>query len=153
MLENSTVIDFGSVAVDPGEERDILDLCAPIERHGAWFRPLVRETHALHCGLKIRFLRKEPPGKIYQGGDIDGRIKTLIDALAMPQYAEQIVEKNTEAEAIYCLMEDDSMVSGFEIESERLLGDQNNSADFARLTIEVDVRVRQATIYNQSFLG
>ena len=45
------------------------------------------------------------------------------------------------------------MVSGFEIESERLLGDQSNAADYVRLTIEVDVRVRQATIYNQSFLG
>lgn len=134
----------------PGE---ILDLCEPIEKHGAWFRPLVRESYALHCGLKIRFLRKEPPGKIYQGGDFDGRIKTLVDALSMPQHAEQILEKNAQSNPIYCLLEDDSMVSGFEVESERLLGDENNAKDFVRLTIEVDVRVRQATIYNQSFLG
>jgi hypothetical protein len=41
----------------------------------------VRNSFALHCGLKVLFLRKEPPGKVYQGGDIDGRIKTLLDAL------------------------------------------------------------------------
>src|SRR5262249_1790537 len=32
---------------------ELLDLCQSIEKHGAWFRPLVRETYALHCGLKI----------------------------------------------------------------------------------------------------
>jgi hypothetical protein len=136
----------------PGET---LDLCTPIEKFGAWFRPLVRESYALHCGLKIVFLRKEPPGKVYQGGDIDGRIKTLIDALAMPQHPEQVLETDSSGRLnpIFCLLEDDALVSGFQIESERLLGDKNNAADFVRLTIEVDVRVRQATIYNQSFLG
>jgi hypothetical protein len=137
----------------PTDMDEFIDLCEPIEKHGAWFRPLVRDSYALHCGLKIRFLRKEPPGKIYQGGDFDGRIKTLVDALSMPQHAEQIVEQTPKSEPIFCLMEDDSMLSGFEVESERLLGDFSNTADFVRLTIEVDVRVRQSTIYNQSFLG
>lgn len=136
------------------EPKEILDLCEPIEKHGAWFRPLVRNSYALHCGLKVRFLRKEPPGKIYQGGDIDGRIKTLIDALTMPQHVEQVLDKTSSHFApIYCLLEDDSLVSGFEIESERLLGDATSSKDWVMLMIEVDVRVRQATIYNQSFLG
>ena len=82
-----------------------LDLCEPIEKHGAWLRPLVRESFALHCGLKILFLRKEHPGKIYQGGDIDGRIKTLLDALAMPQHAEQVLQKtSTTLHPIYCLL-------------------------------------------------
>jgi hypothetical protein len=136
------------------EPKEILDLCESIEKHGAWFRPLVRDSYALHCGLKVRFLRKEPPGKVYQGGDIDGRIKTLVDALTMPRHVEQVLEKtSSQSEPIYCLLEDDSLVSGFEIESERLLGDANSAADWVRLTIEVDVRVRQATIYNQSFLG
>lgn len=149
------VVDEETIGFDLNDQgkRELLDLCEPIEKFGAWFRPLVRESYALHCGLKIVFLRKEPPGKIYQGGDIDGRIKTLVDALAMPRHAEQVLAKTKQSEPIFCLLEDDSLVSGFEVESERLLGDQNNAADFVRLTIEVDVRVRQATIYNQSFLG
>ncbi len=139
-----------------GEEekaREILDLCEPIERHGAWFRPLVRDSYALHCGLKVLFLRKEAPGKVYQGGDIDGRIKTLMDALTMPQHAEQILERPSETAPLFCLLEDDSLVSGLHVESERLLTDGKEPKDFVRLIIEVDVRVRQATIYNQAFLG
>lgn len=45
------------------------------------------------------------------------------------------------------------MISGLHVESERLLTDVNHSSDFVRLIIEVDVRVRIAKIYNQSFLG
>lgn len=151
--DGTPALDHDYLYVDHGKVRTILDLCEPIEKHGAWFRPLVRETYALHCALKICFLRQEPPGRIYQGGDLDGRIKTLMDALAMPQHAEQILERDiSQQHPIYCLLEDDSMISGFEIESERLLGDQSNSKEWVKLTIEVDVRVRQATIYNQSFL-
>jgi hypothetical protein len=134
------------------EEREFINICEPINKHGAWFRPLVRESYALHCGLKIIFLRKEPPGKVYQGGDIDGRIKTLFDALTMPQHKEQVIGAVDRIDPVYCLLEDDSMISGLEIQSERLLTDQNRSKDFVRLNIEVDVRVRQTTIYNQSFL-
>jgi len=132
-----------------------IDLCEPIEKHGAWFRPLVRETYALHCGLEILFLRKENPGKVYQGGDLDGRIKTLLDALTMPQHVEQIIDKTSapKEDPLCCLLEDDSLVSGLHVESERLLTDANHPGDFARLVIEVDVRVRQARIYNQLFLG
>jgi len=138
--------------IDP-KTREIFDLCEPINKHGAWFRPLIRESYALHCGLKILFLRKEAPGKVYQAGDIDGRIKTLLDALAMPQHKEQIIEKGSETKPIYCLLEDDSLVSGLEIETERLLGAEAQSPDFVRLVINVDIRLRQARIYNQSFLG
>jgi hypothetical protein len=148
-----TVGDDGTPALDmnylydnQAQERTILDLCEPIEKHGAWFKPLVRESYALHCGLKIRFLRQEPPGRVYQGGDLDGRMKTLLDALAMPQHSEQVLEKNSGDRPIHCLLEDDSMISGFEIESERLLGDQNNSKEWVKLTVEVDIRVRQATL-------
>jgi hypothetical protein len=151
--EGGKTFDLGTFSGEP-EKIEILDLCEPIKMHGAWFRPLVRESYALHCGLNFRFLRKEAPGKVYQGGDLDGRMKTIIDALTMPRHIEQILEKDSRRTSpTYCLLEDDSMISGLEIESERLLGDQNNAPDFVKLMIEVDVRVRQATIYNQSFLG
>jgi hypothetical protein len=145
----------GPIQVMPwtsGGRKEILDLCEPIDKHGAWFRPLVRESYALHCGLKILFLRREPPGKVYQGGDVDGRIKTLLDALTMPQHAEQVLEKNDKSAPTYCLLEDDSMVSSLQVESERLLSNSDQSVDYVRLVIEIDVRVRQARIYNQPFL-
>ena len=138
----------------PTDPDGVLDLCEPITKHGACFRPLVRESFALHCGLKILFLRPEPPGRVYQGGDLDGRIKTLLDALSMPQHVEQVLEKDSSQQnPIYCLLEEDSMVSGLNVETDRMLCESNQPADYARLTIEVDVRVRQAMIYNQSFFG
>lgn len=148
-------IEPKAVGLSGGPRPEILDLCEPIEKHGGWFRPLVRENFALHCGLKILFLRREAPGKVYQGGDIDGRIKTLLDALAMPQHVEQVLEKtSTENNPIDCLLEDDLAVSGLSVELERLLSsNEDEPPDFVRLVIEVDVRVRQAMIYNQSFLG
>lgn len=146
-------------AADPAIQ-EIIDLCEPIEKFGVEFRPLVRETYALHCGLKVTFLRKEAPGKVYQGGDMDGRIKTLLDALAMPQHKEQMIPEPEFSKSdkalypIYCLLEDDSMISGFDIESGRLLSAHDvPSDDWVKLMIEVDVRVHQTTIYNQSFLG
>jgi hypothetical protein len=134
----------------PGETRNLNE---PIAKHGRLFRPLVRDSYALHCGLKVLFLRKEPPGRVYQGGDIDGRIKTLLDALTMPQHLEEMRLDPGAPDPMYCLMEDDSMVSGLQVESERLLTDQTHSRDYVRLIIEVDVRVRVATVYNQAFLG
>jgi hypothetical protein len=72
----------------------------------------------------------------------------------MPQHVEQVLEKvGTKMEPIHCLLEEDSLVSGLDVQSERLLTDQDHAPDFVRLNIEVDVRVRQAMIYNQSFLG
>ena len=115
---------------------------------------MVRNSYALHCGLKILFLRHESPGNVYQGGDVDGRIKTLLDGLAMPQHREQ-VEADTSGvpSLVYCLLEDDSLISGLSVESERLWGGTDLPRDFVKLNIEVDVRVKQATIYNSSFLG
>ena len=45
---------MGPIVWPASEQRvtsEILDLCESIEVHGAWFRPLVRDSFALHCGL------------------------------------------------------------------------------------------------------
>ena len=70
----------------------------------------------------------------------------------MPQHAEQILDKTTFHNPINCLVEDDSLISGLNVETERLLAPDNSAPNFVRLIIEVDVRVKSATIYNQSFL-
>jgi len=73
-----------------------INLCAEIERGGRRFLPLVRETLALKCSLKIQFLRKEDAGHIvYQGGDLDNRIKTLFDGLSVPNQDQVILEETT----------------------------------------------------------
>lgn len=132
--------------------RGTIDLAAPIEKHGRLFKPLVRETFALHCGLKVLLLRQEQAGRVYQGGDLDGRVKTLLDALTMPQHKEQIDHDPGPPDLLHCLLEDDALVSGLNVETERLLGGEQ-PRDYVKATIEVDVRARFTTIYNQSFGG
>ncbi len=107
-------------------------------KRGLSFFPLVRERTALKCALKIAFLRTEEPGRIYQGGDIDNRLKTLLDALSVPQHDEQVVGNLS---PIYCLLEDDSLITRLEIQTHRLLGKPNATKHDVHLLIEVDVRV------------
>jgi len=136
--------------VNPRE--DTIDLLAQMERGGRQFFPLVRESLLLKCRLKILFLRKEDAGRVYQGGDLDNRLKTLFDALAVPN-KDQVVADDSIANPIYTLLEDDALITGFDVESGRLLSRPGASIHEARIVIEVDVRVTQPRIYNQHFLG
>jgi hypothetical protein len=52
------------------------------------------------CSLQILFLRHDPPGSVIHAGDLDNRVKTLIDALRMPNDAMELAgnEKPSEGE-------------------------------------------------------
>jgi hypothetical protein len=128
-----------------------IDLCEPVAKGPATFLPIVRERIALNCNLKITFLRQEPPGRVYQGGDIDNRLKTLLDALSVPQHDAQVVACSEYP--MCCLLEDDSLIAGIDVQTQRLLGRQNANTLHAHLIIEVDVRVTDPRGYNHSFLG
>ena len=127
-----------------------IDLCASIKRGNVNFHPLVRETFALACSLKILFMRKEAVGRVYQGGDLDNRIKTLLDALSIPT-PEQVM--NVPETDMYCLLEDDSLVTGLSVETRRLLSRPGYPENEVRLIIDVDVRITDTRIYNTFFLG
>jgi hypothetical protein len=133
-------------------EGPYIDLCEPIKKGDYSFFPLIRNSFNLKCALKVQFLRKEPPGRVYQGGDLDNRIKTLFDALQIPNI-DQLVKDQTVDQPIYCLLEDDSLITGLEVSTHRLLSKPNSEADEVRLIIDVDVRVIEPRTYNQIFLG
>ena len=59
-----TLDDSQPLQVPPPDGSQI-DLCEPIAKAGAEFLPLVRQRTALKCALKITFLRKEKPGRVY----------------------------------------------------------------------------------------
>jgi hypothetical protein len=134
-----------------GTER--LDLCAPILVKSRKFIPLVRDTFALRCALRIKFLRKEEPGAlIYQGGDMDNRLKTLFDALSVPD-GQQLIEDSDAPDPMQCLLENDRLITGLAVDTEKLLTRPNASIHEVRLIIDVDVRVIHARSYNMVFLG
>jgi hypothetical protein len=70
------------------------------------------------------FLRRDIPGSAIGAGDLDNRIKTLIDTLRRPLNANKARGNEMPAEGedpFYCLLEDDRLVSHLEVETDTLL--------------------------------
>jgi hypothetical protein len=128
------------------------------QRNGYRFVPLVREEISLLCSLDVLFLRRDAPGSAIQAGDIDNRIKTLIDCLRMPKSAQELVGNETPAsdeDPFYCLLEDDNLVSAFSVETDTLLDPPQLPADedrrMVRIVITVDLSPYDVTKFNLSF--
>lgn len=126
--------------------------------NGYRFVPLVREQHSLLCSLNILFLRRDVPGSIISAGDLDNRIKTLIDSLRRPLNKNELRGNEAPADGedpFYCLLEDDRLVSHLEVETDTLLDPPNGSTDAdrrqVRLTITVDLKPYNVTLFNLSF--
>jgi hypothetical protein len=138
---------------NPQRQPGYQNLYEPITVGKRRFLPIVRESMALVCGLKVLFLRKEEPGNlILQGGDLDNRIKTLFDGLRVPSEGE-IIEDDESTDPILCLLENDSLITSFDIKTDRLLSTPTGSVHQVRLIVEVDINVTQAMLYNLSFLS
>jgi hypothetical protein len=92
------------------------------QHYGFSFVPLVTEELDLICGLEILFLRSDKPGKVWQG-DIDNRIKTLLDALSVPQPGDKYVDRIPleDEKPFYCLLEKDDLITKLAVETDQLL--------------------------------
>jgi hypothetical protein len=79
--------------------------------------------------LDVVMLRPGAPGEIIRGGgDIDNRLKTLLDALKVPEgnaLPANCIPQGDE-EPFYCLLEDDNLVTVVRLEADRLLDAQND---------------------------
>lgn len=113
---------------------------------GYRFVPLVTADLFLWCGIEVLYLRPEKPGRILQGSDIDGHLKTLFDALKKPQQKQDLGGYDIPGPAedpFFCLLQNDSLVSHVSIEADRmldpLLGGLPNKDD-ARLVIKVTLK-------------
>jgi hypothetical protein len=86
--------------------------------------PLVQQAIELVAAIDIVLLRPEEPGNIItQGGDIDNRLKTLLDSLQMPK-PNQIPRGDApgkDENPFYCLLEDDNLIIGLSVVTDRLL--------------------------------
>jgi hypothetical protein len=93
------------------------------------FLPLITRTNGLACKLDILFLRRDDPGNLIRsgGGDLDNRVKTLFDALSVPKNG-QMEGMNPEGgeDPLFCLLEDDCLITDVSITTDRLLVPQEN---------------------------
>jgi hypothetical protein len=83
------------------------------------FVPLVTEELKILCHLDVLFLRPGAPGETLNSGDIDNRIKTLIDALRVP---DGVATKPQDDETpFFVLLQDDRLVTRLSVETDTLL--------------------------------
>ena len=139
----------------PGKGLD--EIAANFTRGQFRFVPLVAKRLNLVCFLDITILRREAPGNlINHGGDIDNRIKTLFDSLRVPSTGEikGLTPDETE-NPFYCLLEDDFLVTGFQVKTERLLEPSSGAGRQSDVSLMMTVIVRptEVKIENLSFLG
>jgi hypothetical protein len=118
------------------------------------FIPIIRQSLYLACAVNILFLRHEEPFNLMrQGGDLDGRIKTLFDALKMPDPKNEYIGDPPAADPLYVVLEDDALISDVSIKSGKLLGNRTKDKHAVRLTIDVTIKVLRVFYANQCLIG
>jgi hypothetical protein len=125
--------------------------------NGYKFVPLVCEEFSLQCSLDILFLRRDMPGSAIQAGDIDNRVKTLIDTLRKPNHAQELKGNETPKvgeDPFFCLLQNDKLISQFSVETDRLLDEvcpEEADKRKAKVIITVELKPYSPTFFNMAF--
>jgi hypothetical protein len=124
--------------------------------NGVLFAPLISRKINLACELDITFLRQQPPGTLLgEGGDIDNRLKTLLDGLREPSKNEaqqSKIEAGAADEPFHCLLQDDALVTRLNVETDRLLRPAADKFDMVAI-IQVTVVITRMTVGNISLVS
>ncbi len=110
---------------------DTVKNATPVDRAPFNFTPMVwKLKSAPDCSLDILFLRRDGRGRARWcaggAGDIDNRLKPLVDALTVPS-EQQIpcgVTPEQDQEHFYCLFQDDCLVTHLSVEADQWLAPQ-----------------------------
>lgn len=94
-------------------------------RLGFRFVPLITPEQGQYCSLDILFLRRERPGNLIQsGGDLDNRLKVLMDGLRVPDTMDEMGKDSTPQsgeDPFYCLLHNDSAITKISVTTDTLL--------------------------------
>lgn len=121
-------------------------------RLGGRFVPLINEASGFTCALDILFLRRDAPGGLIrkgaQGGDIDNRIKTLLDGLTQPSVVQDLGGMPIDAseDPFFVLLEDDSLITSIGITTDRLMVPQEQGEKMNDVYLVVHVKMVNPSI-------
>ena len=141
------------------QPRQTLSDAGRYHEYGYRFVPLVREEWSLTCSLNILFLRRDILGNkgVLSAGDIDNRVKTLIDVLRRPRNQTELVGNDAtpreDEDPFFVLLEDDKQVSHLLVEADTLLippCETDASASQAKVVVTVEIRPYYVTTFNLS---
>lgn len=133
--------------LDPNEKYTVIR-----ELGGFMFAPLFARHLNFLVELEITLLRPEIPGGILQsGGDIDNRLKTLFDALAMPSQPTaipQATQPDDDETPFFCVLEDDKLITKVSVQTYCLLEPVGSLSD-----VECTILVRTKKLIRQRGFG
>jgi hypothetical protein len=92
-------------------------------------------------------LRRDEPFRVFAGGDLDGRVKTLIDGLRKPQQKSECagMEPSGDEMPFFCLLQDDDLIYDFRIEGDRLLTPPERDEPERDVVVLIEVKVTTLT--------
>ncbi len=115
------------------------------------FIPIANFDLGIVVDLQITLLRPEPEGRVFTtSGDIDNRLKTLLDALGMPTpetLPDGTLPQDGE-QPFLCLLEDDSLIAAVEIRTTHWLEPDVQKSDEVVLLIRVQTKGTKNIITN-----
>lgn len=124
------------------------------------FVPLITKNMHFHCGIDVLVLHNEPIKPIQERGDLDGRLKTLFDALAVPDanqgYSDRTFPKHHNP--LFVLLQDDRQITKVSVNTSTLLEplDSDKPDKFdpndVRLLIRVKLAPSEPATWNLRFL-
>lgn len=92
--------------------------------------PCISTKLEMRAELHVHLLSATLPGGLVRSGDIDNRLKTLLDALSIPAPQQVPQDPKTEPDGqMFCLLEDDRLVTRVDITNDRLLTVPDHSRD------------------------
>jgi hypothetical protein len=112
-----------------------------ISRGKRTFHPIVSERIWTIAELDILMLRPGDPGSIaVGGGDIDNRLKTLLDSLRVPDSTDSSKCPLPDDETnVFCLLQDDKLITRLAVETDRLLDPTAGKPNEVLLVVKVHV--------------
>jgi hypothetical protein len=130
-------------------EPDALESRTLLRRVGQYhFAPLISSYFDLVASLEIVMLRPEPEGRIFvRSGDIDNRLKTLLDALKVPNETAALPDNvpPSSDETFFCLLEDDSLITNVDIQTAHWLEPDAQDSDEVVLLLRVRTKPTRVT--------
>jgi hypothetical protein len=125
-------------------------------RAGYELVPLVVPEFGLRCSLDILLLRPEGDRFIFEQGDIDGQVKTLFDALRIPDNTGETDGAIPEPDEhpLFCLLQDDKLISEVKVTTDQLLmlpHEKEVRANTCLVTVHVKLNHRDARTFDNYF--